>query len=203
MSVSSAKKVLLELLILQCAIAVVLTCPRVAAESPEQTRDNIRRQLHHIAKGVQDSRHRMRARYGVIEGNILRGNWGWACYSDGRKAERIAEDNCQKNGGGCERLYSVHIHNDTPHTIRIYLFHPWESDFVAGNALFQWRWGPGEGANMALSGSGHLLAPMRFYLRAEYSDDSSRGWGPKRISEFNHAVRNYSDGQNLRIRLTP
>jgi hypothetical protein len=194
---------LLTLLIFQFALGMVVSATTALAETSEETRANIRGQLEYIAKGVHDSKHRMRARYGVIEGNIQRGNWGWACNSDGRIAERIAEANCQKNGGGCERLYSVYIHNDTPHTIRIHLFHPWESDFSTANALFQWTWVPGEGANLGLANAGLLLAPTRFYLRAEYSDGSSRVWGPKRISEFNHAVRNYRDGQNIRIRLVP
>jgi len=195
--------VLLRLLILQLMLGLFVTVDRVAAESAEETRENIRKQLRYIANGVKDSKHRMTARYGVIEGNIQRGNWGWASNSDGRRAERIAEANCQKNGGGCERLYSVNIHNDTPHTIRVYLFSPWESDFSTANALFQWTWAPGEGFNLGLGESGLLLVSTRFYLRAEHSDNTSRGWGPKTISSFNYAIRNYRDGQNVRIKLVP
>jgi len=191
------------LLVAGALAGLVLFHGVVMGQDQEETRRNIKGQLEFISNGFQNSRHRMTARWGVIEGNIQRGHWAWACNSDGRRAERIAEANCQKNGGGCERLYSIYLHNDTPHRIRIYLFHPWESDFSTSNALFSWTWEPGEGYNLALSSAGRLLVSKRFYIRAERANETSFGWGPKTISEFNYAVRNYSDGQSLRIRLTP
>jgi hypothetical protein len=182
-------------------IWVVLCISQAAiADDQETTRENIKRQLKHIAKGHWDTRHKMSSKWGVIEGNIQRGNWAAWSDSDGNRAAKRAEANCEKNGGGCERLYTLYIHNDTPKTIRIYLFHPWESDFSKNNALFSWAWEPGQGRNLGLEGA-WLVVSKRFYLVVESEGSGGSGWGRKRIDEFNYNYRQYREHQNIRINL--
>lgn len=171
------------------------------AEDHETTRKNVKRQLKRIAQGHWDTRHQLKSRWGVVEGNIQRGNWAAYSDSDGNRAAKRAEANCEKNGGGCERLYTLYIHNDTPNTVRIYLFQPWESDFSKSNALFSWTWGPGHGSNLGLEGGSWLLISKRFYLIVESEGSGGSGWGQKRIEEFNCNYRQYRESQNLRINL--
>jgi hypothetical protein len=172
-----------------------------SAEEPEDTRNNIKRQVDSIAEALESDRSRMTSRYGVIEGNVQRGTWSWASNSNGRTAERKAKTGCEKHGVGCDRLFSICIHNDTPYPIDIDIFHPWESTYDSNNALWHWNFSPGDKSNLAVNGN-RLFISKRFFLKAKTSESGNTSWGPKIIGDYTTNLRNYKDGQNLLIRLT-
>ena len=169
----------------------------------DDSRDSLKRNLKHISCGCENDKSNMTAGWTVIEGNVRSGSYSWYSSSDGKKAERRAKSKCENDFGSCERLYSIFIFNDTSESITIYLFQPSESNFQNNNALFQWVWNPGFGSILGLSDENcSLLVHKGFYLKIE-SASGKIHWGPMSIGSFNTQLNNYSDGQNLRIRLTP
>ncbi|GEM_PF-1320119 len=167
-------------------------------EAEEKVRENIRGRLKYISKCITRDKHRMRARYGIVYGNVKQGHWSWVSNRNGRKAVTLAEAGCRKRGGGCARLYNIHVRNAGPDRITIYLYHPWETDREKSNALWQWTWNRRHASNLGVEGR-NLFVSNDFYLHAEA--EGGGAWGPKRIHEYNTAVRNYRDGQSLAIKL--
>ncbi len=165
-----------------------------------KARDNVRSQLKHIADFRENEKRQMKGKYGMVVGNIEKGNVGLGGGASQTTAMNNAMSLCKKHGSGCEELYSIGIHNKTSHKIRIYLYHPLETKFDKSNSLWTWSWGPGDDKSLAVDN--HVLfVPKAFYLYAEF-EDGSRSWNRNRISQFNYDVRNNRDGQNLKITLT-
>lgn len=175
----------------------------VRADDSDNTRETIRCQLIYIAKNMDGVKRRsMMSNYGAVAGNVQKGNYGWGYDPNSLQAaiNRSLRE-CEKNGGGCEELFTIGVFNDTPYTIKIYLYHPWETDYSESNALWSWTWQPGQGNNLGIENY-LLFVPKRFFLRAEYID-KSRSWNTRRIGDFGYKQRNYRDGQNLKLHLTP
>ena len=173
----------------------------VRAADPDTTRKDIKHQMKHIASFMNRVKSGMNCHYGAVAGNILNGISGMGNYSDSLSAARNrAFRECNKNGGGCEELFTITIHNDTPEKIRIFLFHPWETDLSSSNDSWCWTFEPGEQCVLAGDGNTYYI-PKRFYLKAE-STESNRHWDVRRIEDYNTHQRNYSVGQNLKIRFT-
>jgi len=192
-------KLILAILVI-ASLSYSIPMGEYAQADDQSTRENIRSQLKHIARYMDDVKNRMRCHSGAVAGNILKGNHGWGCYESLSRAVKGAFEECEKSGGGCEELFTIGVHNDTPETINIYLYHPWEGDFSEENALFNWTWPPGHGLNLGLDGC-LLFASKRFYLKAKHVD-GGKVWSERRIDNFSFIQKNYRDGQNLLIRLT-
>ncbi len=168
-----------------------------------KVRGSVRANLQKIAEFWDQEKKKMKAKYGCWAGNIDKGNSGWARNQDLAEASKNAFKKCQENGGPCEELYSVCVHNDTTKTITIYLYHSKEPNYRdKNNSLWNWTYKPGQDTNLGSGTDGkRLYVPKTFYLSAE-SQDGDGTWGPMQIGAYNSCqLRNYSDGQNLLIHL--
>lgn len=171
------------------------------SESSEEIRNKIRKNVESVAEAMANGRSRMTARYAVMEGNFQTGTWAWSSNSNGQTAQRNAKRDCEKHGVGCDRLFSICIHNDTPYTVNVYLFQPWESNHDDNSSLWNWTYSPGNKSNLAVSGN-RIYLSKRFFLKVVASGSDNPRWGPKSIDDFVTNLNNYKDGQNLLIRLT-
>jgi hypothetical protein len=161
--------------------------------------ETVRSQLINIAKFMNTAKHWMNSGSGAVVGNVIKGNAGWGCSDYLDRAVGGAFGECNKNGGGCEELFTVCIQNFTSKTVKIYLYVPWETNFPTSNALWSWTWPPGHESNLAVENC-LLFVPKSLYFAAEY-EDGSKDWATKKMSELNFTQRNYRDGQNLWLRL--
>ncbi len=179
-----------------CLLAFVLVFG-VQTVLAETTSELIKRKLTYIAKEVDRQKGDMRCPYGSITGNVLEGNFGRGndC-SSLRGAINRSFGFCNKYGGDCEELFSIHIHNNTSSQVKIYLFHPKEEDFSNKNALWVWTWEPWYSNNLGIEGV-LLFVSQDFYLKVE--SESGMHWDERTIVEYNCTQRNYQDGQNLKI----
>ena len=167
-----------------------------------KTRGSVRSNLQSIAEFGDHEKKKMKAQYGCWAGNIEKGNSGWATSNkSSAEASTNAFKKCQENGGPCDELYSVCIHNDTAKTIMVHLFHSKEPNYRdKNNSLWNWVYKPGDDTNLAVAGK-RLWVPKTFYLSAECQDGDGT-WAPTQIAAYNSCkVRDYADGQNLRIHL--
>jgi len=188
-------------LLLVLLVPCFLNLGIVGADDPEKTRETIRSQLKHIANFMDGVRSHMTNAYGAVSGNILKGNSGWGSSQSLNRAVTRAFRECENQGGGCEEIYTVCVHNNTPENITVYLFQPWETDFSNSNSLWNWSMSPGQEFNLGVDGS-RLFISKRFYLKGEYTDGSKQ-WNARKIDEYSCQQRNYRDGWNLKIRLIP
>lgn len=186
--------------LLSTSLFAMAECSNSVDTSNSGIRETIRCQVKHIACCMESVKHRaMIGECGAIAGNIMTGHHGWASYSSLHKAAREAYNECGKQGDGCEELFSIRIHNRTPNTMKVYLFHPFETDFSNDNALWYWTYYPEENISLAVDNC-LLFVSKGFHLKAEYLDKSWE-WKVRRIDQFNYSQENYRYGQNLKIRL--
>ncbi len=166
-----------------------------------RVRESIRSNLRKIAEFRDQEKNKMKAKYGCWAGNIEKGNSGWASRQDLAEASKNAFEKCQENGGPCEELYSVCIHNDTAKKITIRIFHSKDPNYRAkNNSLWNWSYAPGDDNNLAVGGK-RLFVPKTFYLSAE-SQDGEAVWNPIQIEAYKSCkLRNNKDGQNLHLHL--
>jgi TPR repeat protein len=165
-----------------------------------KTRGSVRANLQSIAEFWEQEKKKMKQRYGCWAGNIEKGNSGWASNQSLADASTSAFKKCQENGGPCEELYSVCVHNDTTKTIMVHLYHSKEPNYRdKNNSLWNWVYKPGDDMNLAVGGK-RLSVPKTFYLSAE-SQDGDGTWGPMQIGAYSCQLRNNVDGQNLRVHL--
>jgi serine/threonine protein kinase len=172
------------------------TAERERAQRIVQEKEKWRSSLKKLSEYIANAKDKMKgSRYGVVAANLETGKFGWAVRSSVSEAVKWVLNECQKQGISCEEFFYLAIHNETTEEIKVYLFHPSETNFDSNNHLWFWTVTPGKRTSFSID-TGRLLVSKRFFLSAE---SKSGIWRCKRLEDRNYDVKSFSDGQQLMV----